>query len=227
MKKLLLLFCLISLFVCGCSVKDTAGKPDETVRLSAQEVPVIEYDISATDTASEVTEPLLKLKGCTLRECSAAYDPDADTFRKTYTALPSGDWLRQKSEDPVTDAYGNIVPLYNHYQIIDTNGQDKYPLETESTYHLMVLGFDDNRILRRDCTISEDGDTSLRYPVIPNEITYDDFLVMQDTETGKYYYAKPDGTPLCNPIFDECTRIAGGSAVVWIDNDVYLLKRKG
>jgi len=32
---------------------------------------------------------------------------------------------------------------------------------------------------------------------------------------------------LCKPIFDECTRIAGGSAVVWIDNDVYLLKRKG
>ena len=81
---------------------------------------------------------------------------------------------------------------------------------------------DDGNVIR-----TEDGDTSLRYPVIPNEISYDDFLVVQDTETGKYYYAKPDGTPLCKPIFDECTRIAGGSAVVWIDSDIYLLKRKG
>ena len=133
---------------------------------------ILEVKTPATGTASEVTEPLLKLKGCTLRECAAAYDPDADTFRKTYTALPSGDWLRQKSEDPVTDAYGNIVPLYNHFQIIGTNGQDKYPLETESSYHLMVLGFDDNRILRRDCTISENGE--LEFPVYLDDVPLDD-----------------------------------------------------
>ena len=51
MKKLLLLFCLISLLVYGCSVKDRAEMPDETVQLPVQEVPVIEYDTSATGTA--------------------------------------------------------------------------------------------------------------------------------------------------------------------------------
>ena len=81
MKKLLMLFCLISLLAYGYSVKDRAEMPDETVRLSVQEVPVIEYDTSATGTASEVTEPLLKLKGCTLRECSAAYDHYMHLFK--------------------------------------------------------------------------------------------------------------------------------------------------
>lgn len=71
---------------------------------------------------------------------------------------------------------------------------------------------------------TETGDTRADYTILAYEPPYDDaYAVAYNEEAEKYYYTDPQGRPVSEPLFDNCTGICGGHAVVEVKNKLYLL----
>ena len=70
---------------------------------------------------------------------------------------------------------------------------------------------------------SEMADLRAEYPEGKNDYEYDGLTVKRDSDSKLYFYANAKGDAVCKPAFTNCTNIKNGTAIVKIQDELYLL----